>query len=110
MSKQHLFKMVGVTVNVTARAKETLDRQAKQRGMATSVWAGQVFDMGFAAVCAREKSMPISDADLDAIVSASLLLWARAEWTTAEIAKGLGVSEPTVERILDGWRNYRRGA
>jgi len=102
-------RLVGITLNVPEKAKATLDRQAKERGIASSLWAGQVFDMGFAAVCAREKSMPVSDGDLDAIVGATLLLRAGQKWSTADIAKGLGVPEPTVIRILDGWKEYRRG-
>lgn len=107
---KHIGKMVGVTINVTAKAKDTLDRQAGQRGCASSLWASQVFDIGFAAICAREKSMPITDADLDAICGATLLLWARGDWDTARIAQGLGVPEATVSRVLDGWREYRRGS
>lgn len=106
---KHIGKMVGISINVTAKAKDTLDRQAAKRGCASSLWASQVFDIGFAAICAREKSMPISDADLDALCGATLLLWAR-DWDTAKIAKGLGVPEATVSRVLDGWREYRRGA
>jgi hypothetical protein len=102
-------KMVGVSVNITEKAKQTLDLQARARGVSSSLWAGQVFDVGFAAICARDKSMPVVDADLDAIVGASILLWSRGEWDTAEIAKGVGVPEATVVRILDGWKQYRRG-
>lgn len=100
---------ISVTVNITKKAKETLDRQARERGCASSVWIGHVFDMGFAAVCAREKSMPITDADLDAIVGATLLLWS-TEWDTVDLAKGLGVPETTIIKILDGWREYRRAS
>lgn len=101
--------LTSITINITRKAKETLDRQARERGCASTLWAGQVFDLGFAAVCAREKSMPLTDKDLDAIVGASLLLWS-AEFDTSEIAKGLGVSEATIAKIMDGWREYRRGA
>jgi hypothetical protein len=103
-------KLVGFTINITALAKKTLDRQAAERGCASSLWASQVFDIGFAAVCGREKSMPVSDTDLDAIVGATLLLWEGEKWNTDAIAKGLGVPEPTVVRILKGWKKYRRGA
>lgn len=102
-------KLVGVQINITALAKKTIDRQAAERGCASSLWAGQIFDIGFAAVCGREKSMPVSDADLDAIVGATLLLWKGEKWNTADIAKGLGVPESTVTKILDGWKTYRRG-
>ncbi|MBX4884002.1 hypothetical protein HJA90_10450 [Rhizobium bangladeshense] len=102
-------KMVGIQLSVAEKAKATLDRQAKERGISTSVWAGQIFDMGFAAVCGREKSMPISDQDLNAIVGAVLLLRAKEKWDTATLAKSLGVSEPTVVRILDAWKTYRAG-
>lgn len=107
MARTH-HKMVGLTVPVTERAKLTLDRQAAERGVSSSFWAGQVFDMGFAAVCAREKSMPISDADLDAVVGGTLLLLARKNWDCAAIAGALGVPDETVARILDAWRDYRR--
>jgi hypothetical protein len=103
-------KMVGITLSVPERAKATLDRQAKERSISTSLWASQIFDMGFAAVCGREKSMPVSDQDLDAIVGAVLLLRAREQWDTATLAKSLGVSEPTVIRILEAWKFYRAGA
>ncbi|MBT9370295.1 hypothetical protein [Rhizobium sp. CSW-27] len=102
-------RTVGIALTVTEKAKANLDRQAAARGIPSSRWASQIFDIGFAAVCAREKSMPISDADLDAICGATLLLWSRGEWDTAAIAAGLGVPEATVARILDGWREYRRG-
>ena len=101
-------KLVGVQINITALAKKTLDRQAAERGCASSLWAGQIFDIGFAAVCGREKSMPVTDADLDAIVGATLLLWNGEKWNTATIAQGLGVNESTVTRILQGWKQYRR--
>jgi hypothetical protein len=106
---RHFHKRVGITIKVPEVAKATLDRQATARGLSTSIWAGQVFDIGFAAICARERSMPITDADLDAIVGATLLLCSR-DWNTAAIATGLGVSEETIARILDGWRDYRRAA
>ncbi|AZN72759.1 hypothetical protein D5400_17075 [Georhizobium profundi] len=102
-------KMVGVQVSVTARAKAVLDAQAQARNYSTSAWCGLLFDMAFAAVCAREKGAIHTDADLDAIVGACLLLHARAEWDTAEIAQKLGVPEATIVRILDTWREYRRG-
>ncbi|UDF29342.1 UNVERIFIED_ORG: helix-turn-helix domain-containing protein [Roseateles sp. XES5] len=102
-------KMVGISISVTEKAKQNLDRQARERGIGLSLWAGQLFDAAFASVCAREKSMPISDGDLDAIVGATLLLRARERWDTATIAQALGVSEPTVVRILDCWREYRAG-
>ncbi len=103
-------KMVGIQFSVPEKAKATLDRQARERGIATSLWASQLFDMGFAAVCGREKSMPVADGDLDAIVGAVLLLREREKWDTASLAKSLGVSEPTVVRILDAWKLYRAGA
>lgn len=102
-------KMVGVQISVTAKAKETLDRQASARGISTVLWASQLFDAGFAAACAREKSMPGTDADLDAIVGAVLLLREREKWDTASLAQALGISEPTVVRILDAWKTYRAG-
>lgn len=102
-------RMVGVTVSVTEKVKQNLDRQARERGISLSVWTGQLFDAAFAAACAREKSMPISDGDLDAIVGATLLLRAREQWDTATIAQALSVSEPTVVRILQLWKDYRVG-
>lgn len=102
-------RMVGITIQISEKAKATLDRQARERGVATSLHAGQMFDMGFAAFCAREKSMPVSDGDLDAIVGGTLLLWQAEKWSTAEIAKAMGVPETTVIRIRDAWKTYRRG-
>lgn len=102
-------RMVGLQISVAPKAKETLDRQARERGLSTVLWASQLFDAGFAAVCAREKSMPITDDDLDAILGATLLLRAREKWDTASIAKSVGVPEHVVVRILDGWKEYRRG-
>lgn len=108
MAKPPPGRLIGITINVPEKAKLALDRQAAARGCASSFWAGQVFDIGFAAICAREKSMPVTDADLDALAGAALLLWSRGDWDTAAIAKGLGVPEATVARILDAWRDYRR--
>lgn len=102
-------KMVGVSLTVPLKAKQTLDRQAAERGIAPSLWIGQVFDLGFGAVCAREKSMPVSDGDLDAIVGATLLLTAGENWKPARIAQALGVDQVIVKRILEGWKRYRRG-
>ncbi|WP_157179754.1 winged helix-turn-helix domain-containing protein [Rhizobium leguminosarum] len=102
--------MVTIQITVSERAKATLDRQAQERKIASSMWAGQLFDMGFAAVCGREKSMPVSDGDLDAIVGAVLLLRAKEKWDTATLAKSLGVSEPTVVKMLEAWKIYRAGA
>lgn len=104
------FKPVVITLTVPEVAKLTLDRQARARGLQTTQWAGQVFDVGFAAICAREKSMPITDADLDAVVGATLLLREGWNWDAAKIAKGLGVPASTVVRILDGWHDYRRAS
>lgn len=101
--------VASITLTLPQQAKATLNRQAAARGYSTSVWAGLVFDMGFAAVCARDKGEPASAADLDAIVGATLLLREGEKWDTKRIAAGLGVSEATVARILDGWRTYRRG-
>jgi hypothetical protein len=100
--------MIGISLTVPMAAKLTLDRQAAARGIASSLWIGQVFDVGFGAVCAREKSMPISDGDLDALVGATLLLQSE-NWHPEKIAKGLGVPRATITRILDGWKKYRRG-
>lgn len=101
-------KQVGITISVPERAKMTLDRQASDRGYSTSRWVNQVFDIGFAAICAREKRMPITDADLDAIVGATLLLRHGQNWDNVMIAKGLGVPPETVDKILKAWREYRR--
>lgn len=102
-------RMHGLQLTVTTKAKDTLDRQARERSLSTSQWAGQVFDIGFAAVCGREKAMPVSDGDLDAICGATLLLKYGKSWKPGEIAQGLGVSEAVVTGILDGWKEYRRG-
>ncbi len=102
-------RLIGVSISITDKAKITLDRQAAERGVSSSLWAGQIFDMGFAAVCAREKSMPISDGDLDALVGGTLLLMARGDWDADGIADMLGVPPATVSRILDAWVSYRRG-
>ncbi|MDB5522796.1 MAG: helix-turn-helix protein [Rhizobium sp.] len=107
MAARH--KMVGLSVSITEKAKTMLDRQARERGIPSSMWSGQVFDVGFAAICAREKSMPIEDGDLDAIVGATLLLRSQKDWNTPDIAKQLGVPEGTVARILAVWRDYRCG-
>ena len=101
-------KMVGITLSIPEKAKLTLDRQARERGRPSSVWAGQIFDIGFAAICAREKSMPITDGDLAAIVGATLILTGR-DWKPTEIADGVGVPVTTITRILEGWAIYRRG-
>ncbi len=103
------FKTVGITITIPEKARETIDRQARERGVGSSLWANQIFDMGFAAVCAREKSLPATDADLDAIVGAAGLLFYGERWDTARIAAGLGISEAVVDRILAGWKTYRRG-
>lgn len=100
-------KMVGVQISITEKAKQTLDRQARERGVSSTLWASQLFDAGFAAVCAREKSLPGTDADLDAIVGAVLLLREREKWDPEMLAKSLGVSEETIIRIIDGWQIYR---
>lgn len=102
-------RQVGIMINVPERAKLTLDRQAAERGLSSSLWAGHVFDLGFGAICAREKSMPISDGDLDALVGGTLLLMARGEWDNDGIADMLGVPPATVTKILDVWGSYRRG-
>lgn len=106
---KRLYRTAGISWTVPEKAKIVLDRQAAERGILPSQWAGQIFDMGFAAVCAREKSMPVTDDDLDALVGATLLLRAREKWNPFRIAKALGVPEATVARILDGWAQYRRG-
>lgn len=104
-----LLKMTPIQITVSERAKETLARQAQARGLSMTKWANHLFDAAFLSACAREKSMPGTDADLDAIVGATLLLRAREKWDTATIARSLGVSEPTIVRILDAWREYRAG-
>lgn len=103
-----LQRPVGISISIPPKAKITLDRQAQQRGIGSAMWAGQIFDMGFAAVCAREKSMPISDADLDAIVGATLLLRNQDHWNVAKLAQSLGVPEATIRGILSAWKTYRK--
>lgn len=101
-------KLIGVQISIPTRAKEVMDRQARERGLSSSLWAGLIFDIGFAAVCGREKSMPVSDADLDAICGATLLLKFGESWKVPAIAQALGVPETVVKRILEGWKQYRR--
>jgi hypothetical protein len=101
------LKLVPVQIQITEKAKATLIRQAGERGVSMTRWANQLFDAGFAAACAREKSMPSTDADLDAIVGAVLLLREREKWDTPTLAQALGVPEATIDRILDGWQIYR---
>lgn len=103
-----LSRPVGIMINIAPKAKLTIDRQARERSIGSAFWAGQIFDMGFAAVCAREKSMPISDADLDAIVGATLLLQEQDHWDVEKLAKWLGVPSATISSILAGWKAYRR--
>ncbi|OLP56651.1 hypothetical protein BJF92_11205 [Rhizobium rhizosphaerae] len=102
--------LVAMTIYVPEQALPTLDRQGRARGLSRTQWAGQLFDAGFAAACAREKSMPVLDSDLDAILGATLLLRAREGWDVPALAKALGVPEATIERILDGWSDYRRAS
>lgn len=101
------MKLVPIQIQVTEKAKATLIRQAEARDLSMTRWANQLFDAGFAAACAREKSLPGTDADLDAIVGAAMLLREREKWDVPALAQALGVSEQTIDRIIDGWQIYR---
>lgn len=64
-----------------------------------STYAAQLL---IAAYSARVKP-PTGDRNLDAAVARIAILWAEKR-NTADVAAAVGLSEPTVIRVLDAWR------
>lgn len=82
------------------------NREAIRRGVSTTGFAIVLFEAVYAA-----RAMPggTGDSDLDAAVARSVILFANG-LDTAAIAPAVGLSEPTVVKILDAWRREIKGA
>lgn len=92
-------KLVPIACRVPPIVATRLNQLAVGAKMATSTYAAQLL---IAAYSARVKP-PTGDRDLNASVSRVAILWADKR-NTAAIAAAVGLSEPTVVRILDAWR------
>lgn len=89
-----------VNFNVSAKAGETLEREAGARGYSRTAYAAMLFEAAFAARFGRENT----DFELKAVIEMVLVLWGSKK-ETATIAAAVGLSEPSVERILKTWRD-----
>jgi hypothetical protein len=87
-----------VNVLVTAKMHEGLQKLAKAAHMPLSTYARLLLQAAYAA-----RRGETGDRDLDAAVARVVLLWGAA-FEPAAIARTVGLSEPTVRRILDAWR------
>lgn len=96
---------ITIPIKVSPKAQQALFTMGKERGFQPSAYAQLLFDAAFATRVGIARDMPVSDAELDEMVRATLCL--AGEFSTAAIAKRLGISEPLVTRILDGWRKQK---
>ena len=96
---------ISITVKLQPKAHQTLFDEAKRQGYGVSVYAQMLFDAAFAARIGQVRDAPSSDAELDQQVSLALILAGIAD--TQEIARATGLSEPIVQKILDGLRTVR---
>jgi hypothetical protein len=96
---------ISMTIKLAPLAHKRLFEDAKPRGYTPTAFAQLLFDAAFAARMRQVKERPADDAELDEMVRATLCL--AGDFSTAAIARRLGLSEQLVERILDGWRQQK---
>lgn len=93
-----------VNFDVDDRVFATLERLAAAQGYKPTRYAKMLFEAAYAS---RVGAQP--DADIDAQVAAAIVLHG-ARKDSATIAKAVRLSEATVVRIIDAWRQERLAA
>jgi hypothetical protein len=97
---------VPVTLKLPPKQHQKLFEEAKRHGYAPSVYAQLLFDAAFSARIGQVLEKPATDAELDAQVKLALILAGIGD--TQEISRATGLTEATVARILEGFREIRR--
>jgi hypothetical protein len=92
-----------INFSVDDRVYSKLEKMAAEKSMATSRYAAVLFEAAYAARCGFAQG----DVELEAAVARSVLLGAAGS-DTATIAKAVGLSEATVDRIRHAWRDEIR--
>jgi hypothetical protein len=92
-----------INFSIEDRVFVTLEKSAASHGYKATSYAKMLFEAAFAA---RVGVQP--NAGLDAQIGMALVMRA-AKQDTANIAAVVGLSEATVVRILDAWRDCRAG-
>lgn len=85
-----------------------VEARAAKLGLKTSTYANLLFNAAYAVRVGQERETPVDDSELDEQVKLVFCLAGQAD--AAAIAKATGVKEPLVQKILDGFRQYRRAA
>lgn len=85
-------------LRVPAAVYKGLGAMADKAGTSRTGYAQLLLIAAYSARCA-----PSGDRDLDAAVGRVAVLWGEG-LDTAAIAKAVGLSEPTVVRIVGAWR------
>lgn len=93
-----------INFSVDDRIFAVLEKHAAPLGYKPTSYAKMLFEAAFAT---RVGVQP--DADLDDQVAAAIVLHG-ARKDSAAIALAVGLSEPTVLRIIDAWRTERAAA
>lgn len=87
-----------LTFSVDDKVYQRLTDMARQRDMSTGPYAKVLFEAAYAA-----RHRQSGDPDLDARVGLAVVLLG-AKQDSATIAKAIGLSEPTVLKIIDAWK------
>lgn len=93
-----------VNFSVDDRVYSALEKRGREHGYKPVAYAKMLFEAAFA--CRVGVS---SDADLDAHISAVIVLHG-AKLDTAAISKVVRLSEATVVKVIDAWRQERLAA
>lgn len=92
-----------INMSVPARVHQKLAEMAKSAGQSTSGYATTLFMAAYTARCKET-----GDRDLDDAVGRVILLWG-TDFSIGAIAHHVGLSETTVRRILNAWRDEMIG-
>ena len=90
-----------VNFSIDDRVYATLEKLGEKQGYKATSYAKMLFE---AALAARLGIQP--DADLDAQIAAAVVLHG-ARQDTSLISRAVKLSEPTIMRIIDRWREER---
>ncbi len=88
-----------ITLSMPALMHERLSVMARAADVKVGVYAQALFNAAYAARCNTT-----GDVDLDTAVARLVILAASGDYDTADLAVASGLSEPTVQRMLDTWR------
>lgn len=90
-----------INFEVDERVSTRLAKMAGDRGVSRIGYAKMLFEAAYAARCGVQP-----DAEIDEQIKIALVLWA-ARQDTATIAKAVGLSESTIVKAIDCWKQER---